>query len=212
MGLAALALVLALAGCATRELVLRDADAPWTAEGVTTVEVPTFEAEPAAWAIADRARGEIREALARGTVRVVEAGGSARLVGAVSSYLEHATPDAPRRILRQASSTGPLPIGPNLDTYAWEMDVSHGVQLRLVLRVVRRDGAVAWTRESVGEATEVQAVALNWPGNDPAPPPATLPRAPDQALFQRLRDRALAQALEPLLDAVTVRYEYRELR
>ena len=204
---------LALAGCATRELVLEAAEAPWTAEGAATVEVPTFQADPAAWAVADAARTRLREALGRGTVRVVDRQGALVLAGAVAAYLEQATPGAPRRILRTTGgSTGPLPMGPLNEAYAWEMDVEQTVQVRLVLRLQRPDGQVVWTKEAAGSADESRAMLVNWPGSDPMPPPATMPHAPDPVVYQRLRERALGEALEPLLHAVTVRYAYRPLR
>ena len=204
--------VLLLAGCATRELTLQDAEAPWAAEGAATVALGTFQAEPAAWAIADKARSGLREALARGTVRVVDRDAALVLVGAVSHFLEQTTPGAPRRILRTTGSSGALPPGPFNETYAWEMDVEQAVQIRLVVRLQRPDGHVVWTREAAGQAVETQAVLVNWPGHDPMPPPATLPHAPDPVVFGRLRERALKEALEPLLAAVTVRYTYHEMK
>lgn len=197
-----------LAGCATRELVLKAAEAPWASEGAATVELPTFQGDPAAWALADQARTRLRDALARGTARVVDEGGQLVLQGAVAHYLEQATPGAPRRILRTTGSSGILPATPYSETYVWEMDVEQAVQVRLVLRLQRPDGRVLWTKEAAGDADESHAVLLNWPGNDPLPPPAVLPKAPDPEVFGRLRDRALAEALEPLLAAVTVRYAY----
>lgn len=207
---AALLLLAALvvSGCATRELVLKAADAPWAAEGASTVELPTFQGDPAAWSIADQARTRLRDALARGTARVVEDRGQLVLQGAVAAYLEQASPGAPRRILRTTGSSGNLPATPYSETYAWEMDVDQAVQVRLVLRLQTPDGTVLWTKEASGDADESHAVLMNWPGNDPLPPPAVLPKAPDPEVFQRLRERALAEALEPLLAAVTVRYAY----
>lgn len=200
-----------LAGCATREFVLQEAEAPWAAEAAATVELPTFQGEPAAWALADKARTRLREALGRGTVRVVEHGGQLVLQGAVATFLEQASPGAPRRILRNTGSSGPLPPGPYNETYAWEMDIEQAVQVRLVLRLQRPNGQVVWTKEALGDADESHAMAVNWPGNDPLPPPAVLPHAPDPEVYQRLRERALAEALEPLVQAVTVRYTYKRL-
>ncbi len=201
-----------LAGCATRELELQAAEAPWAGEAAATVELPTFQADPAAWAIADKARTRLREALGRGTVRVVEQGGQLVLQGAVSTFLEQATPGAPRRILRNTGSSVPMPPGPYNETYAWEMDVEQAVQIRLVVRLQRPNGQVVWTKETLGDADESHAVAVNWPGNDPLPPPAVLPHAPNPEVFQRLRERAVEEALEPLLAAVTVRYAYKEIK
>lgn len=201
-----------LMGCATRELELQQADAPWVAERAATVELPTFQADPTAWAVADTARSRLREALSKGTVRVVEQGGQLVLHGAVSAYLEQAIPGAPRRVLRSTGSTGPVLPGPFNETYAWEVDVEQAVQVRLVLRLQRPGGQVVWTKESAGAADESHAALVNWPGNDPMPPPATMPHAPDPNTYQRLRERALGEALEPLLAAVTMRYVYRELK
>ena len=204
-------LVALLAGCATRELVLEAAEAPWAAQGIASVDVPTFQAPPTAWAVADQARGRIRDALDRGTVRVTAVKPAAVLRGAVPSFKEASTPGAPRRILRSTGSTNTtIPLGTAVDTYAWEMDVTHAVALSVVVRL-ERDGDVLWTKEGFGTANETQAVTLNWPGSDPVPPPGLLAAPPDPQLFQRLRERALSQALEPLLSALTVRYEYRDV-
>ena len=40
-----------LAGCPTQELVVNQPEAPWEAKGIQTVEVPAFEAQPAAWTV-----------------------------------------------------------------------------------------------------------------------------------------------------------------
>ena len=210
--------LLTLTGCPTRELVLQAAEAPWAGEGIEAVTIPNFESAATGWALADQARRELREALERGTVRVIEPGVGPRgavaaLRGAVSTFKEHATPGAPRRVLRNAaSSAGALPSTPLSETYGWEMDVTHGVQLTLVLRLENARGNVVWTKEAFGDATETRAVALNWPGNDPVAPPSLTTYPAEPALLSRLRERALAQAIEPLLKAVTVRYDYREVR
>lgn len=207
-----LVFMLLLAGCATRELVLQEAEAPWAAEGAATVELPTFQGDPAAWAVADAARSRLREALNKGTARVVERGGRLVLQGAVTAYVEQAIPGAPRRVLRSTGSTGPLPPGPLNETYAWEMDVEQAVQVRIVLRLQRPDGQVVWTKDAAGHADESHAALVNWPGNDPMAPPATMPHAPDPAVYLRLRERALGEALQPLIQAVTMRYAYREVK
>lgn len=210
--LAALSL---LTGCPTRELVLQNAEAPWAGESIESVAMPNFESPPTGWAMADQARRILREALDRGTVRVVEPGRepTAALRGAVASFKEHATPGAPRRVLRNAgSSAGNLPSASYNETFGWEMDVTHGVQLTVVLRLENVKGNVVWTKEAFGDATETRAIALNWPGSDPVAPPALLSYPAEPALLQRLRERALAQALEPLVQAVTVRYAYKDVR
>lgn len=202
-----LTLTLALAGCASREFYLQESEVPWEAQGIRQVEVPAFDAQANAWVAAETARQAITEALARGTVQVVEEGGQATLNGALPYYREGSNPGAPRRVLR-STGTGSL----YSETYAWEMDVTHLVELKVVVRLVTERGQVLWTKESFGNANETTAVTLNWPGSDPVPPPAVMPYSADPSTFTRLRERAMAQAVDPLVEALTVHYGYRPLK
>lgn len=196
-------LALALAGCPTREFYLQEAEVAWQEAGITRVAVPAFEATPAAWMVADRARRAVVEALDRGTVRVVEEGGQATLEGAVVQFREGTNPGAPRRVQRTSNSLDPYAL-------SWEMDVTHLVEFRLAMRLVV-EGRVLWSKESHGSATESQSVPINWPGSDPLPPPAVMPHPIDPRAYDHLRERALEEALRPLLEALAVQYRYRSL-
>lgn len=198
---------LCLAGCASREFYLQDSEVRWEEKGIQRVEVPAFEAQPTAWVAAEEARRTIMGALARGTVQVVEEKAQAILNGAMPFYREATNPGAPRRVLR-TTGTGTLMS----ETYAWEMDVTYMVELKLVLQLVTDRGQVLWTKETFGTANETTAVTLNWPGSDPVPPPAVMPYPADPGTFTRLRDRAMDQAVQPVVDALTVHYGYRTLK
>lgn len=201
----ACAVAVILTGCPSRELILQRAEAPWATEGIRRLEVPAFEGPPPGWALADQGRHAVIESLAKGTLTVVERGGQAVLRGALVGFREVSAAGAPRRAIRGA--TGGL-IG---DSYIWEMDVIHRVQLGLVVRLLASDGRPLWTKESSGMAEETVATTINWPGSDPMPPPIGLPAPLEPALFLRLRERALTQALEPLVTALTDHYQYRNL-
>lgn len=206
--LMAIALLLpALAGCATREFYLKDSEVPWEAQGIQRVQVPAFEAQPSAWVAAEAARQALTEALSRGTVQVVEQRAQATLHGALPYFREGTTPGAPRRVLR-TSGTGSLMS----ESYAWEMDVTHLVELKVVVRLVTERGQVLWTQESFGTASETTSVPMNWPGSDPVPPPAVMPYPADPNVFTRLRERALEQATRPLVEGLTMHYGYRPLK
>jgi hypothetical protein len=194
--------LLALWGCPSREFYRQDPEVAWESHGIKRVELPAFEATPDAWAVADSARQSLMAALGRGTVEVVEAAPQATLKGAVASYVQSTTPSSPRRVT-QNTSTGVA--------YVWEMDVTNAVSLRLALRLLGPRGNVLWSKETYGTDSETAAVTLNWPGNDPVTPPAILPAPVDPRIFERLRERALRQALSPLVDALTVHYGYRNL-
>lgn len=201
-----LALAALLAGCPTREFYLQKAEVPWEARGIARIEVPAFDAPPTAWAAADEARKQIVETLERGTVQVVEASGKpdAVLKGAIANYSQTSTPSAPRRVLKESNQI-------QGEVYAWDMDITHVVQLTLALRLVGTDGAAIWSRDGSGTANEVNTVTLNWPGDDPLPPPAANPFPPDPSLYERLRRNALDQAIQPLVAALATRYGYRNL-
>ncbi|MDB5097255.1 MAG: hypothetical protein JWM80_1676 [Cyanobacteria bacterium RYN_339] len=203
-----LALLLAacvLAGCPTREFYLNRSEVPWEERGILKVELPAFEAPAEAWAAADAARRAIAEALGRGTVTLVETGeGQAVLHGAITNFTQRSTPSGPRRVQKQTTTlTG--------EVYAWDMDVTHVVQLTLVLRLVTKSGTPVWSREQSGMSTETNTVTLNWPGSDPVPPPASMPLPPDPLLYDRLRQSAVRQALDPMIEALAVHYAYRNL-
>jgi hypothetical protein len=80
------------------------------------------------------------------------------------------------------------------------------------MRLKDAKGFMLWTKETFGDGTETSTVRLNWPGNDPVPPPAVLPTSPDRGVFLRLRQEALNEALQPLIGALTVHYGYKPLR
>lgn len=202
---AAASVALVLAGCPSRELVLRSAEVPWETQGMKQIEMPTFESEPEAWTMADAAYQSLRKALMRGTVEVVERGGQGVLKGAIARFRESSSQGPPRRVLRQSDAV----IG---ETYAWEADVTHLVQLTVVIRLLDTRGGVVWSRESHGRAEETGATDLNWPGHDPMPPPSVgVVSQPDMSLFVRLRETALKQAVDPLEKALTVHYDYERL-
>lgn len=203
---ALLALALLLTGCPTHEFYLQHAEVPWQQQNITRVAVPAFDAPPDAWVVADTAHRTLQDALARGTVRVVEQGAQATLHGAVTNYAESSLPGAPRRVEDSSGS-----MGTPLVNYRWEMDVTHDVHLTIALRVLDASGAVIWSKQTYGDATETETVTLDWPGSDPVAPPALLPSAVDPAVYARLRARALAQALTPLVEAVTEHYAYKTL-
>jgi hypothetical protein len=194
-----------LAGCPTREFYLDRSQVPWEEHAIRKLELPAFEAPAEAWAAADAARRSIAEALGKGTVTLVEAGqGQAVLHGAIVNYTQRSTPGGPRRVLKQTTTI-------EGQTYTWDLDVTHVVQLTLALRLVTASGTPLWSQEQSGMSTETNTVTLNWPGNDPVPPPASLPMPPDPLLYDRLRQNALGQALDPMIQAITVHYAYRNL-
>ncbi|HEY9722347.1 MAG TPA: hypothetical protein V6D47_10050 [Oscillatoriaceae cyanobacterium] len=201
-----LALAVLLTGCPTREFYLQQSQVPWESQHIDSVSLPAFDAPPNAWVVADSAHRTIQDALSRGTVRVVDQGGQATLHGAVTDYVESSLPGAPRRV--EDSSTS---VGTPLVNYHWEMDVTHDVHLTLALRVLDAKGTVIWTKQSYGDATETETVTMDWPGSDPVAPPSVLPAAVDPAIYERLRDRALSQAISPLVDAITEHYAYKTL-
>ena len=196
----ALAACLALFGCPSREMYLRQADVPWETEAIAGVRIPAFDAEPAAWTLAERARLRVAEALGRGTVAVTDGVARASLDGAIIGYAEVVSPQAPRRVVKSG--------GGLTNAYAWEMDVSYTVQFGVAIRLMV-DGHALWSRDNFASADETSTVAMAWPGSDPLPPPPAMPGPPDPRTFQRLRDQALDRALEPLLDALVSRFEYR---
>jgi hypothetical protein len=197
----------ALSGCASREFSLEDSEIPWEAQGIDRVSVPAFESQPNAWVAAEAARQAIVQALSRGTVQIVEQKAQATLHGALPYFREGTTPGAPRRVLR-TSGTGSLLS----ESYAWEMDVTHLVELKVVVRLVTDKDKQLWTQEAFGTASETSSVQLNWPGSDPVPPPAVMPYPADPSVFTRLRERALDQATQPLVNALTMHYGYRPLK
>lgn len=203
----ALLLLATLAGCPSREFYLKQSEVAYETHGIQRLAVPAFDAQPSAWVAAETARQAIIGALARGTVQVVEEGAQATLEGALPYYREGSNPGAPRRVLR-SSGTGSL----YSETYAWEMDVTHLVEIKLVVRLVTAGGQVLWTKDAYGTANETTAVTLNWPGSDPVPPPAVMPYPADPGTFTRLRDRAMDQAIRPLVEALTVHYDYRPIK
>lgn len=204
---AALSLLGLLAGCASQEFYLHQPEAPWESRGISSVEAPPFEAMPSAWMVADSARQQIVAALVRGTVTVVERDGEAVLEGAVVTYDETTSTGAPRRVQQSSSASGLQSV-----SYVWELDATYTVRIGLAVRLKDAQGAMIWTKESFGDGSETSTVRLNWPGNDPMPPPAVLPFSPDRGTFLRLRDTALDEALQPLIGALTVHYGYKSLQ
>jgi hypothetical protein len=203
--LALLLAALALTGCPTREFYLDRSQVAWEDHGIRTLELPAFEAPPEAWAAADAARRAIGEALGKGTVTLVEQGkGQAVLRGAVINYVQTSTPGGPRRVLKQTNTI-------EGQVYTWDLDVTNVVQFTLTLRLVSASGTPIWGQEQSGMSTETNTVTMNWPGSDPVPPPATMPLPPDPLLYDRLRQNALRQALDPMIQAITVHYAYRNL-
>jgi hypothetical protein len=203
--LAWLGLAFLLAGCPTREFYLDRSEVPWEERAVRTLELPAFTSPPEAWAAADQARRAIAEALGRGTVTLVETGqGQAVLNGAIINFTQRSTPGGPRRVLKQTNTI-------EGQVYTWDLDVTHVCQLTLAVRVLGKDGTPLWSKELSGMSTETNVTTMNWPGNDPVPPPASMPLPPDPALYDRLRENAMRQALEPMIDAITVHYAYRNL-
>lgn len=196
-----------LAGCPTQEFYLHEPEAPWTANHIEAVEVPSFEAAPNAWTVGDEARTQIVQALARGTVRIVDKGGQGILEGAVTTYDETTTTGAPRRV-QQSSAAGGL----SGVSYQWQIDATYAVRVGLVIRLKTPKGYMLWTKESFGNGSETSTVTMNWPGADPVPPPAVLPQSPDRSVFLRLRQTALSEALQPLIGALTVHYGYKPIR
>ncbi|MNS93705.1 hypothetical protein D3C72_1278950 [compost metagenome] len=123
------------------------------------------------------------------------------------TYDEATTTGAPRRV-QQSSAAGGL----QSVSYVWELDATYEVRVGLVMRLKDAEGALIWTKETYGDANETSTVRLNWPGNDPMPPPAVLPGSPDRGVFLRLRDQASSEALQPLIGALTVHYGYKPLQ
>lgn len=195
---------LALLGCPTHEFYLQRSEVPWEARGITKVAVPVFDAPPTAWAAADEAHARVVEALGHGTVQVVDEKDHPEAVvkGAIAHYIQSSTPGAPRRVLQDANQQ----IG---QVYVWELDVSHVIQVTLAIRVLTAEGGLVWSKEGSGQGSESNTVELNWPGDDPVPPPAAIPFPPDPALYERLRRNAMDQALQPLVEALATRYSYR---
>lgn len=203
LGLAALL----TSGCPSREFYRVEPEAPYAASGIRQLEVPAFEASPNAWPVADAARLALCRELARGTIELVDKNGQGVLHGAIAQYTETTTPSAPRRV---AVNGGTSVV--SASSYRWDMDVTHGVQLRLVLRLVGADGRPLWSKDAYGSASETSSVTLNWPGSDPVTPPAVLPAPVDPSVYQRLREQALDEALAPLIGALTLHYGYKELK
>jgi hypothetical protein len=204
--LAGFGLAAMLLGCPTREFYLQKSEVPWEARGVTRVAVPAFEAPPTAWAAADAARNQIVSSLSRGTVQVVEStqNPDAVLKGAIASYVQNSTPGAPRRVLMQSTQI-------QGDVYSWNEDIVHVVQVTVVLRVIGNDGSAIWSKDASGQANETNTITLGWPGDDAMAPPPSMPLPPNPALYERLRQNAMDQALAPLLAALATRYAYRPL-
>ena len=198
------ALLLCLAGCASTEFYRQDAEVSWERERIREVRVSAFQAQPNAWAVAEQVRTRLEAALRRGTVAVVEKGGQAALEGAVTTYEVQTTPGAPRRVQETTATT----LGGGL---RWMMEVTHSVRLQLAVRLVGTNGKVVWSKESHGLATDTEQVLMNWPGNDPVPPPAILPAPTLPQTYDRLKDRALDEAIAPLVAALTVHYGYKPL-
>lgn len=204
-GLVSICVLLALSGCASREFYRQEAEVPWEQEGVRRVKVGAFQAQPNAWTVAEAARRRVVSALERGTVSVVERQAQATLEGAVTVFEVSSTPGAPRRVIVSGSDAGLR------GAYRWQMDVTHTVRLAIALRVLNPDGRVLWSRESQGLQTESEVVTMNWPGGDPVPPPAILPNPTPLYVYDRLRERALDEALGPLVAALTLHYGYKGL-
>ena len=116
-------------------------------------------------------------------------------------------PSAPRRVQQSSSAGGTQSI-----SYVWELDATNTVRVGLAVRLKDDRGALVWAKETYGDGTETSAVRLNWPGNDPVPPPAVLPTMTDRGVFLRLRQEALSEALQPLIGALTVHYGYKPLQ
>ncbi len=198
---------LVLAGCATQEFYLSQPEAPWEARSIRRVTVPPFESMPAGWVVADEARRSVVTALARGTVEVTERDPQGVLEGAVVIYDEVTTTSAPRRVQQSSSAGGTQSI-----SYVWELDATNTVRVGLAVRLKDSRDALVWAKETYGDGNETSAVRLNWPGNDPVPPPAVLPTMTDRSVFLRLRQEALSEALQPLIGALTVHYGYKPLQ
>lgn len=197
-----------VSACPTREFYRVPAEPPWDLLGPEGVAVPAFEASPDAWSLAEEARAEVVRVLERGAVEVTPRGHATHsLVGRILEARLATVAGAPRRVLR--AGTNVTGAGSNLEAWVWEQDVDHGVTVKVALRLERADREALWLRSGEGRATSSRVESLAWPGSDPLPPPRTHVTPPEPALASSLRRQALAQALAPLLAALTDRYEYR---
>lgn len=194
---------LALAGCPTREMFLEEPIAPYQAHRIARLRVPDFQAPPAGWTIAGRARDALVSALARGTVTVVGEGdpADATLEGGVVRYEEPAMLGTPRR----ANTTNAF----GQPSYRWEADARYEARLTIAVRLVTPDGKSVWSAEGRGEASENRVVALPWMSSDAFGPVNAVPPPADEGLVSRLREDVLADALAPLVAALTRHYAYR---
>lgn len=198
----------ALVGCPTREFYRIPAEPPWEQLGPEGVAVPAFGAAPDSWSLAERARGSIVRALERGAVPV--AGGEKaafHLVGRITEASLTTLASAPRRILR--AGTNAATAGPNVEAWVWEQEIEHVAVVKVALRLERVASGVLWQRSGEGRATRSSVEALAWPGSDPLPPPPTRLPPVEPGLASALREQALTQALAPLIEALTDRYDYR---
>ena len=206
----AVLLLLAPGGCATREFFLRPAAAPWDEHRVKVLDVPAFEANPDAWALAQQARASLVEQLEAGTVRISSSRADAQLRGQIrrtGSRLQHS---APRRVLRPAGAGTPS-LSQMVDPYVWEVDIFQEVRVRLSLQLVGVEARTLWLHDVEEAASDTRVSVIPWPGNDVLPPPSTALPAGDPVIQRQLDAVALEKTLAAVAPLLVPGYSYRTL-